>query len=219
MQRITRPGTRLRLLVAVAAIAGFMVVPATGQAAFKFGSKLTSEVQPSNAGSGHYCVDSNHGQKCTWVMNEAYGRPNGGEKSPKNGTITKIRLIAQVGGSFQLQIVQAKKAGDDWKAKVVRKGPIIHFDGQPDPDEPYLVESFNVHLAIKKGQRLAIKTNRTSLLRCSSGGDNTLLYKPPLVGGQAFRKNTDDSGCWMLIEAVANPASQRVGGTLRATHN
>lgn len=213
----TRP--RRRRLIAAACVVAFAAVPATGQAAFKFGSKLNSTVQPSNAETAHYCVEANHSKGCTWVMNEAYGRPNTGHRAPRNGVITKIRLIAGESGKFRLYIVKVQKAGADWKAKVVRKGPVISYDGQPDPDEPYLVEVFNVSLAIKKGERLAIRTNKTSTLRCSSGGDNTLLYRPPLLGGQAFRRNTGDDGCWMLIEAVARPASQRVGGTLRATHN
>jgi hypothetical protein len=196
-------------LVALTAAAALLVVPAGQAATFKFGSKLNNTVQPSNAGSGHYCVESNHAQKCTWLMNEAYGRPNGGEKSSKNGTIRQIRLIAQVKGSFRLLIVKVQKSGDKYKAKVIVRGPTIKYKGQPDPNEPYKVETFNVHLAVHKGERLAINTNKTSLLRCSSGGDNTLLYKPPLLLGQAFRKNTDDDGCWMLIEAVAKTGSAR----------
>ena len=35
-------------------------------------------------------------------MNEAYGRPDGGEKSPQEGKITKIRLIGLNAGSLQL---------------------------------------------------------------------------------------------------------------------
>jgi hypothetical protein len=220
MQRITRPGTRLRLLVAVAAIAGFMVVPATGQAAFKFGAKLASDVQPSGAGDGQFCVASNHAQKCTAVMGEAYGRANTGHRSPKNGRITKIRIIANVPGSFVVQIVRTQKSGDKLKAKVVAESRKFNYQGQDEDMEPYEIESFAVSLPIKTGQRLAIKMNKTSFVRCSSGGGNTLLYTPPLIKGKAFRKNTNDEGCWLLIEAVANGASSnRVGGTLRALHN
>ena len=38
------------------------------------------------------------------------------------------------------------------------------------------------------------------MVRCSSGGDNTLLYTPPL--GSSFRPATSTDGCWILIEAV-----------------
>jgi hypothetical protein len=196
-----------------------MAVPASGQAAFKFGSKLASDVQPSNAGNGHFCVDSNHSQKCTWIMNEAYGRPNGGHKSPRAGHITKIRIIANAPGSFVAQVVTVQKDGGKYRAKVTAQSRLLHYDGQNEDAEPYEIESFTVNLALKKGQRLAIKTNKTSFLRCSSGGDNTLLYKPPLALGGAFRKNTNDDGCWLLLEAVANGASSRAGSSLRALHN
>ncbi len=205
-------------LAAVAAVLGFAAVPATGQAAFTFGSKLASDVQPSNAGDGHYCVDGNHAQKCTWILNEAYGRPNTGHKSPKTGKITKIRVIANAPGSFWVQIVTVQKSGQKYNAKVTAESRKLTVQGQSEDMEPYEIESFSVKLAIKKGQRLAIKTNRTSLLRCSSGGDNTLLYKPPLIKGKAFRKNTNDDGCWLLLEAVGTAASNRIGGSLRTAH-
>jgi hypothetical protein len=152
-------------------------------------------------------------------MNEAYGRPDGGHKSPRAGHITKIRIIANASGSFVAQIVTVQKVGDNYRAKVTAQSRLLHYDGQDADEEPYEIESFTVNLALKKGQRLAIKTNKTSFLRCSSGGDNTLLYKPPLVLGAAFRNNTNDDGCWLLIEAVAVGSSPRVGGSLRSLHN
>jgi hypothetical protein len=206
----SRIASRLSL-VALTAAAALLAIPAAQGAIFKFGSKLNNTVQPSNAGTAHKCSDSHPSWKCTWVMNEAYGRPDGGEKSPKDGKITQIRLIAGEAGSFRLQIVRTRKVDNDtYKAKVVRQGPTIHYTGQPDPDEPYKVETFSVNITIKKGERLAIRTGKTSTLRCSSGGPNTLMYHPPLEPGAAFRANGLDDGCWMLIEAVAKTGSGRV---------
>jgi hypothetical protein len=136
-------------------------------------------------------------------MNEAYGRPNGGHKSPKDGTIIKIRLIAGAPGSFRLQIVRAHETPGGFVAKAVRNGPRIEYQGQPDPNEPYKVEVFNVNVHVNKGDRLAIKAKKTSTLRCSSGGPNTLQFAPPLVVGEGFKDEFDTDGCWMLIEAVA----------------
>ena len=48
----------------------------------------------------------------------------------------------------------------------------------------------------------ALKTKQTSTLRCSSGGDNTLLYNPALKVGNALQSLGSDDGCWMLIEGV-----------------
>jgi hypothetical protein len=182
----------------------FAASSAAANATFFFGSKLDSTVQPSNAESAHPC--GHPARACTWVMNQAYGRPNGGHKSPHPGTITKIRLIAGDAGSFRLQIVRARETDTGFEAKVVRNGPKISYLGQPDPNEPYKVEVFRVHVPVSKGDRLAIKAKKTSTLRCSSGGPNTLLFDPPLVVGTGFHDNFDEDGCWMLIEAVVQPS-------------
>ncbi len=40
------------------------------------------------------------------------------------------------------------------------------------------------------------------MVRCSSGGDNTLIYQPSLLAGGGFRPASDTDGCWLLMEAV-----------------
>ena len=50
------------------------------------------------------------------------------------------------------------------------------------------------------GEQIAIKTKKTSTLRCSSGGDNTLLYNPALKVANALQSLGSDDGCWLLIE-------------------
>jgi hypothetical protein len=138
-------------------------------------------------------------------MNEAYGRPNGGHKSPKAGTIKKIRLIAENPGSFRLQIVRARATDTGFEGKAIRTGPKIAYQGQPDEFDPYRVEVFRVHVPVRKGERLAIRAKKTSLLRCSSGGPNTLLFNPPLAVGTGYHDRFDDEGCWLLLEAVVDP--------------
>ena len=193
----TRRTRRFFPIALVVAAAALMVAPASGMA-FRFGSELTPETQPSNAGDGHDCAP-NPGV-CTWGMNEAYGRPDGGESSPFSGKLKSIRLIAQVPGSFRLQILSVKP---DNSGKVVEQGPVINYQGQPAGNlDTYTIESFPVNLPIKKGQRLGIRTSSTSLVRCSSGGDNSLLWQPPLAPGAGFRATDADDGCWQLLEGV-----------------
>ena len=62
-----------------------------------------------------------------------------------------------------------------------------------------------MHVPVSQGDRLAIKTKKTSTLSCSSGGPNTLLFDPPLVVGGGFKDNFDEDGCWMLTEAIVQP--------------
>jgi hypothetical protein len=199
---------RSGLLAAVASVA-LMLTPATGLAAqpVKFGAKLDPSVQPSNSLPGLSCVQEDPAATCTMVQNEAYGRPDGGELAPKTGTIKRIRLIAGGPGSFKLQIAKVKRStlhGTN-EAKVVRTGPRISYQGQTEASfesDSYRVESFKVNVPVKKGQQLALRGNITSMIRCSSGGDNTLLYTPPLFPGGPFNPASNDDGCWLLMEAV-----------------
>ncbi|HEX6152415.1 MAG TPA: hypothetical protein VFZ19_02730 [Solirubrobacterales bacterium] len=194
-----------KLIFAAIAVIAMTIVPATSMAApVKFGSKLNPTVQPSNSLPGLSCGEGVSGP-CTMVQNEAYGRPDGGELAPKTGTIKKIRLIAGGPGSFKLQIAKVKRStlfGTN-EAKVVYNGPRISYQGQTEANDEagsYRVETFDVDVPVKKGQQLALKGNVTSMIRCSSGGDNTLVYTPSL--GSAFRPATSTDGCWILMEAV-----------------
>lgn len=196
-------------LLAVLAALALMVAPATGlaKAPVKFGAKLDSTVQPSNSLPGLPCSQESVTQ-CTMVQNEAYGRPDGGELAPRTGTIKKIRLVAGGPGVFRLQLAKLKRStlfGSN-EAKVVRGGPKIAYQGQTEANwenDSYRVESFDVNVPVKKGEQLAMYTRgSTSMVRCSSGGDNTLIYQNGLYSHQAFSPATDTDGCWILIEAV-----------------
>ena len=205
MRSLTRK--RLGLLAAAGATLALMIAPAQGHAIFKFGSALDPTIQPSNAAPQHECDMGSPTDVCTWVMNEAYQRPDGGHRAPRKLVIRKIRLIAAGPGSFRLQIARLSEiAPNDFQAKIVRRGPIINYQGDPDGgvDDVYPVETFRVgRIRVRRGSVLAIKTAATSTLRCSSGGNNTLLYDPPLPLGGPFDSPSSDDGCWLLLEAVA----------------
>jgi hypothetical protein len=175
----------------------------------RFGSLLTTDTQPSNATPAHWCNDPEPEPHpvCSWVMQEAYGRPDGGHKAPKNGVIGKVRVIACEPGSFRIQLAKSKPA--QGTAKVLRNGPNVSFPGDPDgcDDEIYTIDIIDVTFDIKKGEQIAIRTNRTGALRCSSGGDNTLLFDPPLAPGNSQQAATEDDGCWMLVEFQYKPGS------------
>ena len=200
-QSSTRTSLIALVLLAVTIVAtalAFNASSAHAASTQSFGSDLDPSVQPSNAGTAHEC-NGFEGKKCTWVMNEAYGNP-GGEESPKAGKLKSIKLIAGEAGSFKLQIVKTR---NDGASKVVANGPKIDYEGQTDENydtSHYNVEKFNVDMQIPAGARLAIKTKETSTLRCSSGGDNTLLHQPPLEAGAGFVHPDSDDGCWMLLE-------------------
>jgi hypothetical protein len=197
-------------IVAVLASVAMMVAPAAGMASapVKFGAKLNPTVQPSNSLPGLSCSQAEApGPACTMIQNEAYGRPDGGELAPKTGTIKKVRVIAGGPGSFKLQIAKVKRSTQFTtnQAKVVYTGPKLSYQGQTEAnyeDDSYRVESFDVNVPVQKGQQLALRGNITSMIRCSSGGRNTLIYTPPLFSGGPFTPASDTDGCWILMEAV-----------------
>lgn len=190
---------RKRLVLGLAAAAATLAIPATqADAAVKFGAKLTPEVQPSNASPAHECEPAPG--KCTRVSMEAYGRPDGGHKAPKSGTIKKIKIIAADAGKFRLQLARAK--ANQEKAKVTYTGPKLSYHGQTDPMAlDYEIEKFKVNVPVKKGDHLGILSRKTSMLRCSSGGPNQLLFQPPLSVGGPFETADETDGCWLLLEA------------------
>lgn len=203
-------GAKALWAAAVASLAALvmMVVPALGyaKAPVHFGAKLDPTVQPSNSLPAHPCNQLSPGTTCTMIENDAYGRA-GVERAPKSGTIKRIRLVAGGPGSFKLQIAEVKQStlhGAN-KARVVRNGPTISYQGQDQSNwdsDRYRVESFPVNVPVHRGQYLALRGKYTSMVRCSSGGDNTLIYQPALLAGGGFRSASDTDGCWLLMEAV-----------------
>lgn len=205
-------GRRAGLFFALAGLVAAIVAPAQGLASapVKFGSKLNPTVQPSNSLPGMTCgAAAMPGAPCTMVQDEAYGRPDGGELAPKTGTIKKIRIIAGGPGSFRPQIATVKHSASTTlgatKAKVSYTGPKLSYTGQTEAnyeDDSYKVETFDVSIPVKKGQQLALRGNISSMIRCSSGGHNTLIFSPALRTGAPSQAATNASGCWILMEAV-----------------
>ena len=212
-QKIAR---RAGILAAFACLA-LAVVPATGmaRASVKFGSKLNPTVQPSNSMPGLACKlpegvepDPELAPLCTMVLNEAYGRPDGGERAPRRGIIKEIRLIAGGPGNFRLQLAEVRHSmfGPD-RVRVVNDGRRIFYKGQTEANfenDRYRVESFQTNFPVRKGQQLALRGSIAPLVRCSSGGDNTLISSPYLNPDPSgpFVLPTYTDGCWLLMEAV-----------------
>jgi hypothetical protein len=203
----TKTNTRRRAVVAaVMAASALALVPAAGQAHPHFGAKLTPEVQPSNAGSPRPC-EITPGANCTRVMVTAYGTFGTGQtaKAPRNGTIKQLRLIAGAPGSFRLQLARIKASTHE--ARITRNGPVIHHLGQPvrsDESDDFTsrIETFALNLKVKKGEVLAIKAPAASVMNCSGGGFDQLIFQPTLRAGGPFTATNEGDGCTLLLEAV-----------------
>jgi hypothetical protein len=178
-------------------------------AAVKFGAKLDVHTQPSNAGKGIFCSIGNAKPDCTWVLMQAYqcefGSCINGHRAPKDGTIGKVSLIACAPGSFVLQIATMHPATK--KATVTHSGPLITYNGDPRHcnGAAYKIETFNVNVPVKKGQYLAVATQKLGFVRCSGGSNNMLLYSLPLPDGGPLRTSNGEDGCFMLLQATYAP--------------
>jgi hypothetical protein len=202
--------TRIAVLAATVASLALMVAPATGlaKAPVRFGAKLDPTVQPSNSLPGLPCY-AERILPCTMVQNEAYGRPGTGQLAPRTGTIERIRLIAGGPGVFRLQVAKVKRSRlyGSSQVKVVANGPKIQYEGQTEANwdsDSYRIETFDVDVPVKKGEQLGMLMNGygTSAIRCSSGGDNTLIHLGAKFPRQPFSPVTDEDGCWILMEAL-----------------
>ena len=58
-----------------------------------------------------------------------------------------------------------------------------------------------MHIAVKKGEYLAIQSTSTSFERCSGGGANQLMYQPPLEQSTQYKTAPHHDGCFLLLEA------------------
>lgn len=195
--------SKLCAIIGIAITAAVLGTTASN-AATRFGAKLTANTFPSNTGiNPKFCDGTDDASlgKCTWISMRAFGRSAKAHRAPQDGTIGKIRLISCVPGSFKLQIARAN--ADTGQGKVVREGPNIRYLGDPDQcdNDVQLIETFNVNVPVKKNDLLAIKTAKTGMLRCDSGGEKILMYVPPLVAGDGPEEADFDSGCFLLLEA------------------
>jgi hypothetical protein len=195
---------RTSWLASIAALSLALAQVLTASAApVRFGAKLTTDTQPQPA---LWCDEPNEDPPhptCTWVMNEAFGRPTGGHKAPKAGTIGKVRLMSCEPGSLKVQVVRKSRGSETYR--VISNGPTLDYQGDPegcgeDDDGVYPVETFSTGFSVAKGDRIAIRADRTGTLRCGSGGDHTWLFDPTLPVGGVAREPDDDQGCFLLVE-------------------
>ena len=205
MSTITNIIRRNRLISTLTATATVLaLVPAGASAATTwFGSSLNHD--PANAGST--CADDGvmTSSLCTHV-GSFYPGTSGRAQSPATGTITTIKVLPQGPMTMRVKVVQVRNLSSDERsgqAKTVAHSRLIQVQGpsQTDLDNgTYSVESFPVHLKVKKGQEIAIDTSSNTAEYCSDGTPGQLLFGPVL--GNQFRTSNGVDDCLMLVQAV-----------------
>jgi hypothetical protein len=198
---------RVRGISVVLAALGmiFMAAQPVGASSTHFGAVLSTTTQPSNSPTNcDHQLNGNDGtDKCTWIEANAYnsgGSGVPGAQAPKNGTINKIKLISCHSGSFTLFIAHFNQTTH--VGSVVTKGPKISYTGQCG-NTTYTIQKYTISpITVHTGDYLAISAVSVGFVRCDSGGLRTALYKPPLAVGGGSATETDDSGCYLLLQAV-----------------
>ena len=205
----------VRLLSAVSAVAALLLVPAAGHAkTYTFGTRLDHE--PSNSTPGHNCREDGSDDPtppCTRVAIDEGAAVPGGLTAPRNGTIVKFRVRAGAPGQITFRLVRLRDLGYDAAlgdfagfGRGAGVGPTVYPQGRGFFDyKP--VEEFPAHLRVRKGDYLAIDSTSTSVLYCSGGGNNQLIFSPALT--PSFAISTQSEGCDLLVQAVMKPAPRR----------
>ncbi len=210
-ERGHRPSARVRLgLLAGTALVALLGLAAAAQAATKFGSDLRnsngSVTQPTatrNCQQDANPLDASKPCDRVAVQYLDTGSPGGNRKAPKDGTIVKLKLVALAKGSFRFELGRAKNLnGSDGKAKIVDRGEKINYKSSVHGND-YEIQTFHVHQHVDKNDYLAIKSRKTSLLKCQSGSTEQLLFQPVLPVGGPFESNLGHrSNCTLLLQAV-----------------
>jgi hypothetical protein len=192
---VSRHGWQRFACVLVVLVAAVFVLPAAASTPHTyFGSSLNHS--PANAGSTCAQDGVNGSSLCTHVGSD-YPGTSGHAQAPVSGTITAIRLRAEGPAKLRVLIVAVRHVSSDHmsgQAKVVVKGPTLHAAGTGS------IETFPVHIAVKKGDELAVNTTSNTAEYCSDGTPGQLLFDPVL--GTAFKKSQGVDACLMLIQAV-----------------
>ena len=214
MHHSRKVSRRFALLVAVA-LGALMLVPASGLARTKFGAKLRANgnvVEPTEPAGGRSCKQSDpdlSNDPCTRVAVRFHetGAVQGHVKAPRKGKLRKLKIVASGPGSFTPYLARVKDLDtglDSGKARVKKKGHRIEYEG--DNTAPYTIEKFPFRKRVKKGDYLAIKSDKTSLLQCETddvlGSLDQLLFQPPLALGDSFEPNDGSDDCTLLTQAV-----------------
>jgi hypothetical protein len=194
---------------ALGAFAALLLVPAAGQAATEFGSRLNHD--PANSGE---CQELG---PCTIVSFIHPSDPNGDPYSggaPVDGVIVKFRIRAFVPEAspvtFRLADISRPDPNNDESALATAAGtgPTVILQTTEDPETP--IREFPGQLPVKKGQHLAIDGTNVQATVNDSGDDFSYIFAPPLVGGAGARGSLQSTG-ELLVAAVIEPDADKDG--------
>jgi hypothetical protein len=199
---------RTRITAATAAItAALAIVPAGASAATTwFGSSLDHE--PANVGTPCNQNFNVPAPSCTHV-GSLYPGFSGRAKATANGTIVRIRVWPENAMTMRFELVRVRHLSSNGKhgqAKLIFQGKVLHVPGPTASQMNNGVvpkRTIKAHIAVHKGDELAITTKNNQAEYCSDGTPGQLtFFNPPLARGVGFRSNNGVDGCLLLVRAV-----------------
>jgi hypothetical protein len=201
-------------IAALSALGAMLVLPAAGQAATNFGSRLQNE--PANAGE---CMALG---PCSMVSFIHPSDPNGDPYAggaPIDGVITKFRIRGfPEGGSgnasatFIVADIERPNPADESTALASRAGgigPTITVPEPPGVETPIL--EIGGRLPVKKGQHLGVDASPNLWATYNNSGDEySYIFAPPLVEGAGKRGSTQSTG-ELLVAGTIEPDADNDG--------
>ena len=192
-------------ILAMSVLAGLLLLPAAGQGATIFGSRL------KNDPTGGTCKGE---APCTIVSFIHPSDPNGDPYSggaPVSGVITKFRIRAYAQAepgqvTFRVADINLPDPNNNESALATSAGtgPTVTIK----PDEAAMetpITEVGGRLPVKKGQHLAIDATKSiSAIYNSNGSKFSYLFEPPLVDGEGARGSTEAVN-ELLVAATIEP--------------
>lgn len=207
------PKLRTRLTIAaVSVLGGLLVLPAAGQAATNFGSRLLNDPTENTC--------EKVGQTCTMVSYIHPIDPNGDPYSggaPVDGVITKFRARAfavMTPGQITFRVADITLPDPNNKdaalATAQGTGPTVTIV----PDEAAIetpITEVGGRLPVKKGQHLAVDASQSiGIIYNSNSSKFSYLFAPPLVEGSGARGSTEAIN-ELLVAATIEPDADKDG--------
>jgi hypothetical protein len=202
---------KIRLTTAaLAAVGVLLVVPAVGQGATNFGSRMKNE--PTDTTCKSFGT-------CTIVSFIHPSDPNGDPYSggaPVDGVITKFRVrayaVEEPGKiTFRVADINLVAPNDNSSALAVARGTGPTITIQPEMALETPITEVAGRLPVTKGQHLAIDTTKSiGAVYNSNGSKFSYVYSPPLVDGSGAR-GSNEAANELLVAATIEPDADKDG--------
>jgi hypothetical protein len=190
---------RVRFGIVMAAVLSALAIGAAPASAVQ--SRFGSDLAPTADGVPAACPGA--GSPCELVGRSFHALNLWSATSPISGVVTQflIRSSAEDTITFKL----ARETSTPGRFTGAATGPILDLAGDNS------VQSVAARIPVTAGDSVSLRdpTSPTfSAVSCAAGA--TLLYSPPLAPGDD-RDSTQNSGCELLVQAVAEPDADADG--------